>query len=294
MSRAARRRPQAVPEERPLFPARDQESSEPPAEPEDADLGRKSVASRSQPEDIRAIQDLIWKEALFAVQAAQPFTDETEFQAYLSAHLPQNSPETRTRYAQTLLRWFFQDGIRGLAAEVWRHYHIRALAEEVLRYLYLRAEPMAGAAVADALFPIAEGSFLPASYLSNFVRSRFGVETPDKSVKRLKSNLRKLGFLARGRDERDTLRPLSPTGTAFLILLHYLFAQKQAGGVEFRALAADPFWKYLGFKSEDRLRDALKLALNRNLLAKYVVADRIESVSFRYTFAEFVTGGKAL
>src|SRR5207245_1365595 len=130
-------------------------------------------------------------------------------------------------------------------------------------YLYLRAEPMVGAAVADALFPIAEGSVLPASYLPNFIRSRFGADTPDKSLQRLKSNLRKLGFLARGRDERDTLRPLAPSGTAFLVLLHYLFARHQAGGVEFRTLAADPFWKYLGLKSEDRVRDILKVALDR-------------------------------
>jgi hypothetical protein len=245
-------------------------------------------------EEARAIQDLIWKEALLAVQLAEPFSDEGEFQAHLQAHLPQNSPETRSRYAQTLLRWFFPDSMQGLAAEVWRHYRAPALAEEILRYLYLRAEPMAGAVVAEALFPIAEGALLPTTYLPNFVRSRLAADTPDKSLQRLKSNLRKLGFLARGRDERDTLRPLTPSSTALLILLHYLFAREQAGGVEFRTLAADPFWKYLGFKSEDRLRDVLKAALDRDLLAKYVVADRIESVSFRYTFPEFVAGSKAL
>jgi hypothetical protein len=51
--------------------------------------------------------------------------------------------------------------MQGLAPEVWRHYHNPSLAEQVLRYLYLRAEPMAGAAVAEALFPIAEDSLLP-------------------------------------------------------------------------------------------------------------------------------------
>jgi hypothetical protein len=132
------------------------------------------------------------------------------------------------------------------------------------------------------------------SYLPNFIRSRFGSDTPDKSLQRLKTNLRKLGFLDRGRDERDTLRPLAPSRTAFLVQLHYLFARQQAGGVEFRNLVADPFWKYLGYKSEDRLREILKAALNADLIAKYVVADRIESVSFRYTFPEFVSGGKAL
>ncbi|HEY7153837.1 MAG TPA: hypothetical protein VH575_07740 [Gemmataceae bacterium] len=101
-------------------------------------------AGRPSHEDVRAIQDLIWKEALFAVQAAEPFTEEAAFRKHLQTHLPQNSPETRERYTQTLFRWFFPDGMQGLAAEVWRHYHNPSLAEQVLRYLYLRAEPMAG------------------------------------------------------------------------------------------------------------------------------------------------------
>jgi hypothetical protein len=164
------------------------------------------------------------------------------------------------------------------------------VAEEILRYLYLRAEPMAGAAVAEALLPIAEHSLVPAGYLANFVRSRFGHDAPDKSIKRLKSNLRKLGFLARAKDHRDTLRPMARSPTGFLIILHHLFARQHAGGVEFRTLAADPFWKYLGFKTEDQLRAILKASFDKGVLAKYVLADRIESISFRYTFAEFLTG----
>jgi hypothetical protein len=290
----AARKPQGAPTEQPLFAVSRESPAIAPAEAEDTPPAGKRPALASRPEDIRAIQDLIWKEALVAVQSAEPFTDEAEFQQYLQTHLPQNSPETRTRYAQTLVRWFFPDGMQGLAAEVWRRYHKVELAEEILRYLYLRAEPMAGAAVADALFPIAEGAVLPATYLPNFVRARFGSDTPDKSLQRLKSNLRKLGFLARGRDERDTLRCLPASGTAFLVLLHYLFARQLAGSVEFRTLAADPFWKYLGFKSEDRVRELLKAALNGDLLAKYLVADRIESVSFRYGFEDFVAGRRSL
>jgi len=156
------------------------------------------------------------------------------------------------------------------------------LADEVLRYLYLRAEPMAGAAVAEALLPIAENAVIPDSYLPNFLRTRFGHDTPAKTIQRLKTNLRKLGLLVRGKNGRDTLRVPPPSATAFLIVLHHLFAPQQAGGVEFRTIAADPFWKYLGFKNEDQLRTFLKQSLDRELLAKYVLADRIESISFRY------------
>jgi hypothetical protein len=243
--------------------------------------------------DIRAIQDLLWKEARWAVTAAESFTDEAAFEDHLREHLPQNSPNTRTRYVQTLMRWFFPDGVRGLAARVWIQYRDQALADEMLRYLYLRAESMAGAAVADALLPIAENAVIPDSYLPNFLRTRFGADTPAKSIQRLKANLRKLGFLVRGKGSRDTLRVPAPSATAFLIVLHHLFAPRHAGAVEFRTLAADPFWKYLGFKNEDQLRTILREALDRGLLAKYILADRIESVSFRYSFEEFLAGKMA-
>src|SRR5438876_1098218 len=55
--------------------------------------------------DVRAIQDLIWKEALLAVRAVEQFDTDPAFQDHLRQTLPQNSLETRERYAQTLVRW---------------------------------------------------------------------------------------------------------------------------------------------------------------------------------------------
>jgi len=241
-------------------------------------------------EDIRAIQDLIWKEALLTLPWSEEFEDVGEFQHYIREHLPQNSLSTRDRYAQTVVRWFYPDGLKGLTAEVWRHYRDPGLAEEILRYRYLCAETMAGALVADALFPIGENAAIPDSYIVQFIRERFGSAVPDKTTERLKANLRKLGFLSSGKERRDLLRPIAPSATAFLILLHFLFSQGQPGGVEFRVIASEPFWKYLGYKSEDRLRAILREALDRGMIAKYVVADRIESISLRYSFSEFVEG----
>ena len=69
-----------------------------------------------------------------------------------------------------------------------------------------------------------------------------------------------------------------------------LTGRNGAGAVEFRTIAADPFWKFLGFKTEDQLRRILKESMDRGLLAKYVLADRIESISFRYSFEDFIEG----
>jgi hypothetical protein len=261
-------------------------------QPEKTSAPLKVTKARPGPrrDSIRAIQDLIWKEALLTLPWSEKFEDAGEFQNYIREHLPQNSLSTRDRYAQTVVRWFYPDGLKGLTAEVWRHYQDPELAEEILRYRYLCAESMAGAIVADALFPISENATIPDSYIAQFIRERFGSSVPDKTRERLKANLRKLGFLSFGRERRDSLRPIAPSATAFLILLHFLFSQGQPGGVEFRAIASEPFWKYLGFKSEDRLRAILREALDRGMIAKYVVADRIESISLRYSFREFVEG----
>jgi hypothetical protein len=248
----------------------------------------KANKPRVPKEDVRAIQDLPWKEAILAAESVARFDDLAAFQEHLRESLPQNSQETRVRYAQTLIRWFFPDGLRGLVGSVCRSYRDQQLTEEMLRVQYLRAEPMVAAAIADALFPIAENSVIPPSYLPNFVRQRFGEETPNKTIKRLKANLRKLGFLAREKGDRDGLRPMAPSPTSFLIVLHYLFAKEEVHGVEFRTLVEDPFWKFLGFKTEDQLRTILKDSVAKRLIAKYVVADRIESISLRVTFTEFV------
>lgn len=249
---------------------------------------KKHFSPKMAREEIRGIQDLLWKEALLALSQIESHAGDAGFQEYLQEHLPQNSLETRTRYAQSLMRWFFPDGVRGLVGQVLLSYRDQSMAAEMLRYLYLRAEPMVGAAVADALFPIAENAVIPGSYLTNFIRGRFGDNTPDKSIKRIKANLRKLGFLARGKGDKDMLRAMAPSATGFLVALHHVFALNEAGSVEFKRITDDCFWKYLGFKSEDRLRVILKESLGKGLIAKYLVADRIESIAFRYSFEEFV------
>jgi hypothetical protein len=220
-----------------------------PSKPRSAAKGQQP---RRQParESVRAIQDLIWKEALLSLPWSDRFDDAKEFQTYICEHLPQNSLSTRGRYAQTLIRWFYPDGMEGLVAQVWKNYQDPSLSEEILRYLYLQAEPMAGAVVADALFPISEDALIPDAYITQFVEDRFGPEIPAKTVERLKANLRKLGYLASAKGHRDTLRALSPSAAAFLILLHFRFAHDAPAGIEFRTLASDPFWKYLGFKTK--------------------------------------------
>jgi len=67
-----------------------------------------------------------------------------------------------------VLRWFFVDGISGLASRVWAAYQDESIERDILRYLYLVAEPLMGGCVADALYPLEEGMLIPPNYFDQY------------------------------------------------------------------------------------------------------------------------------
>jgi hypothetical protein len=102
--------------------------------------------------------------------------------------------------------------------------------------LYRRAEPLVGACVAEALFPLSEGMHVPPAFFDRFLAERLGTtDVSEKTRERLKMNLGKLGLLARTRGTPDRLTPVVPTKTAFLFLVHHLFAPDEG------AWSASPF-----------------------------------------------------
>ena len=99
----------------------------------------------------------------------------------------------------------------------------------------------------------------------------------------------RLGFLGRSRGQPDQLLPVTPAPTATLLLLHHLFAPAGPRTVELRNLFAHPFWKYLGYKSPDAVRNVLRAADLAGLVGKYVVADQLEQVTTCYSLDELLT-----
>ncbi|MCX5676476.1 MAG: hypothetical protein NTX87_15860 [Planctomycetota bacterium] len=223
-----------------------------------------------------------------AVRLATEVESVEVLQETLAKQFTQNSQETRTRYAQSVLRWFFPDGVNGLATHVWTAYHDDTIESDILRYLYLAAEPIMGACVANALFPLENGMEVPPDYFDRFLGGYLGDAPSPKTRKRLKSNLMHLGFLARAKGKPDRLCPVASTKTAFLILVHHLFAPTGTRTVEVSRLLSDPFWKYLGYKSEDAVRQVLREADAAGLLGKYVVADQLEQITTCMTLDEML------
>jgi hypothetical protein len=252
---------------------------------------RKQMVSRREKS---VIQDLLVSEGLLAAKLSLDATTLDDLQAKLEANLKQNSSETRQRYAQSILKWFFPDGLDGLARKVWAAYHDERVEGDILAYLYLSSEPMMAACVAEALFPLQEGIVIPAGYFDRFLKDYLGAQPTPKTRERLKMNLVKLGFLKRARSGGHRLNPMAPTKAAFLILLHYLFAPVQPRTIELRHLFANPFWKYLGFKSEDAVRGVLREANAAGLLGKYVVADQLEQITTCLALADIFSRGVRL
>ena len=143
-----------------------------------------------------------------------------------------------------------------------------------------------GACVAGALFPLENGITIPASYFDKFLEDSLREAPPEKTRERLKINLKKLGFLERAKGKPDRLTPVVPQKTSFLILLHQLFAPNSVRTLELRNLFANPFWKFLGYKSEDALRQLLREADAKGVVGKYIVADQLEQVTTCFTLDE--------
>jgi len=236
---------------------------------------RAPAAQREQ----RALQDALITEGVLAVKLAAKSLNVDEFSKALINGLTQNSLETRRRYSQSLSRWFLHDGIDGFLPRVWRAYEDDAILLDLLRYSYLAHEPILAACVAECLLPLENGIAIPSTYFDTFLARKLGSAPPRDTKKRLKINLKRLGFLSRAKGQPDRLVPINPTGTSFLLLLHHLFAAKELRTVEVRALLANPFWIYLGFKDPSVIRQLLRQADAAGVVAKYVVADQLDQVT---------------
>ena len=118
----------------------------------------------------KTIQDVLIPEGLLALKLAQEAESLEELQEVLGAQLTQNSVKTRQRYARSILKWFFPDGLDGLLPRVWRAYEDEAIALDLLRWSYLIQEPIVGRCVAEALFPCENGLVIPAAYFDRFLQ----------------------------------------------------------------------------------------------------------------------------
>jgi hypothetical protein len=241
------------------------------------------ILSRPQ----KTLQDVLLKESLAALNHAEKITQISELRAALASGLPQNSQTTRLRYADSLVKWFFRDGLNGFALTAWHAYRDLSIQSAIHRYLYLAAEPIMAASVSVVLPRLQEGIVVPSPYLISNTEKVIRHGLVPLSQKRLLANLRKLGFLEKiSTGDRVAVPSFHPT--AALLCLHHAFTVEAAKTIEIAQIEANPFWYFMGLRNADQLRDFFRGADHAGLIGKYVVADRLEQITTSFGWRELI------
>jgi hypothetical protein len=233
----------------------------------------------------------VWQPSLFAVKASADIATLAELRQYLWQAIPQNSQATRRRTAGYILMRFFPDGnYDSLPRRVWLSYRDDHLLEMVMRYCFLARERLVGRFVEEILVTLDPGATFDRTLIEQFVSGLYSNPARvKKAVSRIQEAGHELGLFEKSRKERAyRVVALGSAETPLLILLHDLFAPMPRT-VTMTDILTNPFWKDIGFRSEDAVRLVLKRAAAKDILAKYVVADQLEQITTKYTLDEFLT-----
>jgi hypothetical protein len=232
------------------------------------------------------LQDVIWRDSIAIVKASDRFQTYEQFYAYMLDNLPQNSPETRSRYAGLIQRRYFPEhSLDGLAPTVWRYYHDEQLLIAVMRVTALEGEPTIAQFVLRDILPQAPGTTFDPDVARTFIRETYG-EYKQKSFQRLLQTCRDLGFLGRYNGE-FLIERIDPPANAFLILLHSRLAPTPRI-VRLSEIIDTEWRRLLGLRQVEDVRRILHEAERAGLISRYSKVDELEQVTTRYSREEYL------
>jgi hypothetical protein len=232
------------------------------------------------------LQDFIWADSITLIKATTGFQHYDRFYAYMLDNLPQNSPETRSRYAGLIQRRYFPErSLAGLIPTVWRSYQDEKILTDVMRLTALEGEPVVAQFVLKHILPQPPGTILNLELAKAFIKEIYG-EFKLNSYKRLLQSCRDLGWL--GRYNGDLLiERIAPPANAFLILLHARLAPTPRI-VRFGEIMEANWRLLLGLPDIDTLRHTLRRAEIAGLLARFARVDELEQITTRYSREEYL------
>ncbi len=232
------------------------------------------------------LQDFPYEAGIEAIKDSLDFSDFDTFYQHVLHSLPQNSPETRRRYASLVTRWFFPEHkLGGLLSRVWDAYHDEALLLELVKVTTLETEPVIANFVTDIVYATAPGQVFDTAMARDYVVATYG-SFKENSYRRLLLTARQLGFIARHGNDW-LVSAISGPANGLLILLHARLAPTPRI-VRISDLLAAPFWRYLGYRDAELVRSALRDAQAAGLIARYSVVDDLEQITTRYSFDDYL------
>lgn len=254
-------------------------------------LSTTSLLARNQPDFMTqpsTLQSFPLEAGIQAIKDSVSFTDFEAFYNHLLENLPQNSPETRKRYASLVVRWLFPDRkLGGILPRAWQIYRDDQLLLELARVTVLEVEPVIARFVTEVIQSMPVGENFDPAQARDFITGLYGAFKKD-SYDRLLVSARQLGFLERLNNKSWGIAAMPRPADGLLILLHARLAPTPSI-VRVSDLLAASFWRYLGFGQPDEVRAILHAAYAAGLLARYSTVDQLEQVTTRYTLEEYLS-----
>lgn len=232
------------------------------------------------------LQDFPYEAGIQAIKDSLDFDDFDVFYQHVLLSLPQNSPETRRRYASLVIRWFFPERkLGGLLPRVWAAHHDDTILSELSRVMTLETEPVVADFVTETVYSTPPGTAFDSAIVRDYIIATYG-SYKKNSYDRLLVTVRQLGFLVRHGNQ--WLAPwMSIPANGLLILLHARLALTPRI-VRISDLLATAWWRYLGYRSAEDVRATLRDAERVGLIARYSIVDELEQITTRYSFDDYL------
>jgi len=238
------------------------------------------------------LQDFPLQASIQAVKASADFNTYDHFRRYMFDNLPQNSPETRRRYASLIGKRYFPGlSLDTLLPKAWQAYQDEQILVDLMRVLALEAEPVIAKFVLGKVWPLSIGQVLDEQVSRAFIEDTYGV-FKGKSHERLLLTVRSLGFLGRY-DGELVVEQIPMPADALLILLHDRLSLTPRI-VRLSEILEMDWWRLVGLKTPDAVRRVVRDAEMAGLIARYAKVDQLEQVTTRFSCDEYIAQAKRL
>lgn len=242
--------------------------------------------------EVSTLQDFPLAASIEAVKATADFHSYDDFYRYLIEHLPQNSPETRRRYAELVGKRYFPGmSLDNLMVRTWRSYRDEQILVDLMRVYALEAEPVVARFILAEVCPLTVGQLFDIDVARAFIQKTYGA-FKENSYTRLLLTVRHLGFLGRY-DGQLVVEQIPIADNALLLLLHDRLARRPRI-VPLDEILSTDWWRFLGMREADDVRWVLRQAEVAGLLSRYAAVDELEQVTTRFSRDEYIDGAKRL
>ena len=233
-----------------------------------------------------SIQNFPWQASIEAIKDSQKFISYDDFYQHLLNNLPINSSETRKKYASVIQRRFFKNrSLDDTVSIVWGYYHDDRILTDIMRVFSLEAEPVVAEFVLHHILTKTPGNSLDQQEIKDFIIETYQNFKID-SYKRLQKICIDLGFLGRY-NKALVIESIPQPNNAFLILLHDRLAPTPRIVRLSEVLEAN-WWKYLGIRKTDEIREILRNSEIAGLVARFTKVDELEQITTRYNRTEYI------